>query len=59
MPAKIDAAKCTGCGNCEYVCPSDAIVVDEVAIISDIMKCTDCGACVNECPEKGIEFFAS
>ncbi len=54
MSAKIDAEKCSGCGSCVDVCPTDAITVDEIAVV-DANECTDCGACVDECPEEAIE----
>lgn len=45
---------CTACGACADVCPSEAITVNEVAVI-DASKCVDCGACVDECPSEAIE----
>ncbi|MDO9535813.1 MAG: 4Fe-4S binding protein [Bacillota bacterium] len=54
MSAKIDAEKCSGCGSCVDVCPTDAITVDEIASV-DANECTDCGSCVDECPEEAIE----
>ncbi|MDR0888149.1 MAG: 4Fe-4S binding protein [Candidatus Methanoplasma sp.] len=50
---KIIAAECVACGACVDVCPQDAIVVDDIAVIDD-SKCVDCGACVDECPSDAI-----
>ena len=53
MAAKIDKEKCTGCGICEDVCPTDAIIVNGIAS-ADEEKCVDCGTCVDECPNEAI-----
>ena len=51
---KVDEEKCVGCGNCEYVCPAQAIsMVAEKAKIN-ANKCADCGACVQVCPHEAI-----
>jgi ferredoxin len=47
---KIDSDKCTGCGNCIYYCPMDAIYIGKsnnkkVAIIND-EECVECGLCL-------------
>jgi len=51
--AKIDAEKCTMCGQCIDLCRFDAIsekfVVDEI-------DCEGCGVCVDLCPEQAIDF---
>ena len=53
MAAKIDTEKCTGCGVCVDVCPTEAITINEVASV-DEEKCVDCGTCVDECPNEAI-----
>ena len=53
MAAKIDKDKCTACSACVDVCPTEAITVDDVAIV-DEEKCVDCGTCVDECPSEAI-----
>lgn len=50
---KVIESECVACGVCVDVCPQDAIVVDDVAVI-DQNKCVDCGACVDECPSDAI-----
>jgi ferredoxin len=51
----IDGEKCTGCGDCEDVCPVEAVRVsdDGVARI-DQDRCNECEACVEACPNEAI-----
>lgn len=47
---RIDQDKCTGCGNCIYYCPMEAIYIDQknnkkVAFINED-KCVECGLCI-------------
>src|SRR4051812_21479137 len=52
---RIAAGACaSGCGDCERVCPTDAIRLDPVRI--DLGRCVFCNECAEECPEKKIEF---
>jgi electron transport complex protein RnfB len=45
---------CLGFGNCQRVCPVDAIrIVDGLSVI-DHEKCITCGKCVAECPRNII-----
>ena len=42
-------------GNCERVCPTDAIKMENgVAVIDREHKCIACGKCVIECPRHVI-----
>ena len=54
MAVKVDIEKCTGCGTCKYVCPVEAIELnnDKAQINED--ECVDCGTCVEECPESAL-----
>lgn len=54
--AKIDSAKCTGCGKCDELCRFDAVkkVGDKFGIGDSL--CEGCGVCVHFCPVKAIEF---
>jgi len=46
----IDKKKCTACGKCKKVCPSDAITgKKKVPHKIDSKKCIRCGACIAEC----------
>jgi ferredoxin len=50
----IQKNKCTGCGACLEVCPTEAIKMqEERAVIT--MECIDCGACPRVCPEGAIK----
>lgn len=54
MPAKVDVAKCEGCGNCVDVCAVGAItIVDDKAVIKE-EDCCECNACLDECDPKAL-----
>jgi ferredoxin len=54
MQFKVTIEKCTGCGTCFDVCPTDAIkIANGKAEIT--MECIDCGACPRVCPEGAIK----
>lgn len=48
---------CLGLGDCEAVCPFDAIHIDQESGLPwvDEEKCTACGLCVKACPKNIIE----
>ena len=48
---------CLGLGNCERVCPFDAIHIDQAKMIAvvDENKCQSCGKCIAECPRNVLE----
>ena len=51
---RIDADRCTGCGECVEVCAYSALArVGESAIVFPGL-CHGCGGCVNVCPEAAI-----
>ncbi|MFY9141211.1 MAG: 4Fe-4S binding protein [Thermacetogeniaceae bacterium] len=55
MPPKVDHDKCTGCGTCADVCPSEVFdIEDDKAVVARPDDCTDCETCVEECPEEAI-----
>jgi ferredoxin len=54
MSVNIDTLKCTGCGNCTYLCPVGALaIVDTKCRVGD--GCTSCGACVEVCSFEAIK----
>jgi len=50
-------AKCTECGACITICPTQALAIDlETRHISfDVDKCIACEACVPVCPPRAME----
>lgn len=55
---KVNWEKCTQCGVCVAICPTDALYVKdrktmEVAFDSD--KCIACELCIRPCPPRAIE----
>lgn len=51
----IDLERCTGCGHCVDVCPTDALgTVAEKANLVAPELCTYCTVCQDICPEDAI-----
>jgi ferredoxin len=51
----IDAATCTGCGDCVEVCPTEALaMVDDLAIVAEPDACNYCAYCEPICPVDAI-----
>lgn len=49
---------CLGLGDCQRICPFDAIHVKGLGIAEvDPIKCTGCGLCVNVCPKAILELY--
>lgn len=45
-----DPEKCTGCGTCAKICPSQAVIMKEGKPVLNREACTLCGKCENYCP---------
>ena len=50
VPAKVDAAHCSGCGRCAADCPYEAIVMEAGKAKVFESRCAACGICVGACP---------
>ncbi len=54
--AVYDTTKCVGCDKCVFICPYDAIDVEQLATPQiNLDKCVGCGACALVCPHLAIE----
>ncbi len=51
LTPETDTSKCTQCGQCAEVCPTEAISSDDVTQ-TDRWQCLICFACVKSCPEE-------
>lgn len=54
MSIHIDKDKCDGCGVCDYLCPVQAVTLEEKEATIDQEKCTECLLCLEKCPQNAI-----
>ncbi len=54
MQYRIAEDKCSGCGACTEVCPTEAIKMEN-GHAKITIECIDCGACPRVCPEGAIK----
>jgi ferredoxin len=54
--AEVDAATCTGCGNCLAACNAACIRPRQAArsVAIDGKVCLGCGACIDACPQQAL-----
>ncbi len=50
----VEPDKCSGCGDCEKVCPVKAIVIEDGVSRIDPDKCISCGLCQGVCTYDAI-----
>ena len=59
LHAKVNMELCSGCKNCEMVCPVYAVKVHRqkknISVDIDATKCVGCWNCEQRCPEHAIE----
>jgi NAD-dependent dihydropyrimidine dehydrogenase PreA subunit len=56
MPLDVDAKKCSGCGICAEICPTDAIRLDEnCKAYMKYDECWYCDSCEIECPTGALK----
>ena len=51
----IDTRTCIGCGDCETICPGDAVAVDKGVAKLNYSRCIRCFCCHEVCPENAIK----
>jgi ferredoxin len=51
--------KCIACGDCEEICPKDAVQIKGERASVDYSKCIRCFCCHEVCPEKAIDLVAA
>jgi MinD superfamily P-loop ATPase len=57
---EVNAARCTGCGDCVAVCPTDCLAMAEVRPwLPRPLDCVSCGACELVCAPEAIHFQAA
>ena len=47
--------RCIRCGRCVQNCPSGALSLSEMGVVTDARKCTLCGVCADVCPAEARE----
>jgi len=52
-----DDEKCTHCGACTAICPTQALHIDRetMEVLFDKEKCIGCELCISVCPFRAIE----
>ncbi|MCK4695922.1 MAG: 4Fe-4S binding protein [Candidatus Cloacimonetes bacterium] len=50
----VESNSCVGCGDCEQVCPVDAIQIIDGKAVIDAEKCIQCEICIKSCTYNAI-----
>jgi NAD-dependent dihydropyrimidine dehydrogenase PreA subunit len=54
----VNSEKCSGCGNCAEICPSEVYEMQEdKSNPIHPEDCIECWACVNQCQTESIQFY--
>lgn len=53
-PIQVDAARCTDCGVCAAVCPTDYLGARGLPATDDASRCVRCYECVDACPTDAL-----
>jgi len=55
----VNAAHCTGCGDCVAVCPTDCLAMaGRVPWLPRPLDCVSCSACMLVCPADAIQLLS-
>jgi len=46
----VDNDRCFGCAACVSLCPTNALVLEDILAIVDEPSCTHCNFCIPYCP---------
>lgn len=49
--------RCIGCRSCQEICPSRALILDDVGMKINRDSCEGCGTCAGECPSTALELM--
>jgi heterodisulfide reductase subunit A len=52
--ARVDTARCVGCGQCVTACPYHAIALEDGMAAINGYQCKGCGTCAATCPNKAM-----
>jgi Pyruvate/2-oxoacid:ferredoxin oxidoreductase delta subunit len=53
--AQVDIEMCLGCGECQVICPFEAIEVEHLNAVVDMDACMGCGVCVEHCAQEALD----
>jgi len=54
----VDAALCSGCGECVQRCPAGAVqLIDDRVVFTASEKCSYCGVCEDVCPQGAVSLY--